>query len=97
MGFLPIFDWGTCCFVGVECTGCVFWKLSPVGCIICKYFLLVLMLSLYFMVSFAVQKLVSLIEFYLLTFAFISTVLLVLLLSKKILVQFMLKNVLLVF
>ena len=55
------------------------------------------MLSLYFMVSFAVQKLVSLIEFYLLTFAFISTVLLVLLLSKKILVQFMLKNVLLVF
>ena len=55
------------------------------------------MLSLCFMVSFAVQKLVILIKSHLFTFAFISIVLLLFLLSKKILAQCMLKNVLLVF
>jgi len=52
----------------------LFWKLSPVvSCIICKCFLLVLGGLLFlFMLSFAVQNLISLIRFHLFLTAFIS-------------------------
>ena len=45
---------------------------APVGCIVCKYFLLFHRLPFCFMVSFAVQKFVSLIRFHLFIFVFIS-------------------------
>ena len=67
-----------------------------VGHSICKYFLPVRgCLFIFFMVSFAVQKLLSLIRFHLFIFAFISIALGDR--SKKTLVRFMSEHVLLIF
>ena len=53
-------------------SSCIFWRCSPVSCFILKYFLPFWVLSFHLlMVSFAVQKLLSLIRAYLFTFVFI--------------------------
>ena len=52
---------------------CKFWRLIPISHIICKYFLPFCELSFHlFMVSFAVQKLLSLIKSHLFILVFIS-------------------------
>ena len=66
---------------------CIYWDLSFVGCIICKYFLSICDLSVLFMVSFAVQKFI-----YVLFIAFIFII--VGSVSENKLLWFMLKSVL---
>ena len=78
-----------CCWV----IWAVFWKLSLVSHMNCKYFLpFCMFLFEFFMVSFAVQKLVNLIRSHLFIFVFISIALGDW--PKKTLVQFMSENVL---
>ena len=65
-------DWATELNWNSSCYICIFWRLSPVYCIICKYFLLFCRLSFFFYNgSFAVQKLLTLIRSLLFIFVFI--------------------------
>ena len=73
LGHLPVFWLAFFVLYCVIWAVDVFGKLSPVCHIFCRYFLPVRMLSFcLFMVSFAMQKLVSLIRSLLFNFAFIS-------------------------
>ena len=76
----------------LSCMSCLFWRLIPLGCFVCKYFLpFCYCLFILFMVSFAVQKLLILIRFQLFTFVF--TFITLDNGSKKIFLSFMLKYV----
>ena len=91
--FWPFFNWVVCFWCWVIWAVYLFWILTLISHIICKYFLPFSRLSfILLMVSFTVQKLLSLIRSHLFTFAFISITLGDR--SKKILLQFMSKSVL---
>ena len=79
------FIWLVClCFwCWIQWAVCIFWRLIPVSCFICKYFLPFVL----FMVSFALQKLLSLIRSHLFNFVFVFITLGGG--SKNILLQFM--------
>ena len=73
----------------VICAVCIFWKLIPVGFIICKYFLPG---HIFLFISFSVQNLLSFIRSHFFIFAFISIALGDW--PKKTWLQFMSENVL---
>ena len=69
---MPIFPLGCFCCWAIWAV-CTLWRLNPVVHIICKYFLPYSRLPFFFfMVSFAVQKLVSLIRSHLFIFLFVT-------------------------
>jgi len=72
--FCPFLDW-VVCFFAVECMSCLYIleiKLLSVALFANIFSQSVVCLFIFFVVSFAVQKFVSLIRFHLFVFAFIS-------------------------
>ena len=77
LGLLPSFYWVVCLFVcfwyWAAWTICMFWRLIPISCFICKYFLPFWVLCFHFVYGFLSSvKLLSLIISHLFVFIFIT-------------------------